>query len=202
MRNTSRPHRFVAIVAALGIVSLAGCDWRSEAERDAMANESSAPNEATSPAAEIAEDAADMTMDSQTFVEMAALEGLLEVRLGELASRQAGSQAVNDLARDLVTDHRAANAELERLADTLELPVPRELPADKQSTLDRLAGLSGADFDREYAHTMVVGHRSAIELYRQVDDPTMAPELESFAATRIATLEQHLERAEALESTG
>jgi predicted outer membrane protein len=198
MPPTSRSHRAAAALC-VATITVAACDWRSEAERDAMANESSRAIEAPSPGGELREDAADMTMDSETFVAMAAAESLLEVRLAEVVQRAEASPAARDLARDLAADHAAANEELARIAEAHAIPMPVDLPPDKQQTVDHLSELSGDELTAEYAHTLQVGHRSALELYRQaVATPEVAPDLKAFAASKLGALEQHLSRAEAL----
>ena len=188
---------------AVAWCSLVACDWRSPAEKDAAIAESTpSAEEAASPADALAADAADMTMDSETFVEEAAAVGLLEMRLGELALRQAISPPVKELAQAIVKDHSAAQEELRGIARALELEIPIDLPSDKQNTLQHLSGLSGADFDREYARTMVDDHRIALDTFRQAaTHAEVAPELQRFAATQIAILQQHHDRAQALAAT-
>lgn len=191
------------ITLAAALLTLTACDWRSPSEKDAAIAES-APSaaEAASPADALAASAADMTMDSETFVEEAAADALLEVRLGELALRQATSPAVKELAQAIVEDHSAAHEELSGIARALELEIPIDLPSDKQNTLQHLSELSGADFDREYARTMVDDHRIALDTFRQAaTHADVAPELQRFAATQIATLQQQHDRAQALVAT-
>jgi putative membrane protein len=196
--------RCAAFLVSLSLLfGLLACDWRSPSEKDAAIAESApSAEEATSPADALAADAADMTMDSETFLEEAAADGLLEVRLGELALRQATSPAIQELAQAVVKDHSAAHEELRGIARDLELEIPVDLPSDKQNTLQHLSELSGADFDREYARTMVDDHRIALETFRQAaTHADVAPELQRFAATQIASLQRHHDRARALATT-
>src|SRR5437868_15253804 len=52
------------------------------------------------------------------FVMETARGGMAEVKLGELASRQAANSAVKDFGQRMVTDHSKANDELKQLAES------------------------------------------------------------------------------------
>ena len=63
----------------------------------------------------------------KAFVKSAANGGMMEVQMGQLATKNATSQEVKDFGQMMVTDHGKANDELKSLAATKELKLPTEL---------------------------------------------------------------------------
>ena len=103
-----------------------------------------------------------------------------EVKIGDLAVKKAQNPRVKDYAQMLVKDHNEALDKIRqlrdaRLADTtsakttgntnIKNAADAQLNAQHQRALDRLSGLSGADFDREFINMMVNDHREAIRVF-------------------------------------
>jgi putative membrane protein len=84
---------------------------------------------------------------------------MAEVQLGKLAAEKALSQEVKQFGQRMVDDHGKANDRLKQLATTKGVNLPTELDRSTQREMDKLAKLSGADFDREYMKHMVSDHR-------------------------------------------
>jgi putative membrane protein len=125
------------------------------------------------------------------FVTKAAQSGMAEVALGELATRQASNNEVKQFAQRMVDDHSNANNELKELASKKGLTFLSEMPAKQKATQDRLAKLSGADFDREYMRAMVKDHDSAVALFEKQSRSGSDPELKAWAEKRLPTLREH-----------
>jgi putative membrane protein len=60
----------------------------------------------------------------QQFVQQAALSGLKEVRLGQIAVQKAEDSQVKQFAQLMIQDHSEANRKLTQIAQTKGLPVP------------------------------------------------------------------------------
>ena len=88
------------------------------------------------------------------FMMNAAVGNLFEVKVGEVAASRATSPEVKAFAKMLVRHHSAANDELSELAKSKNITLPSALPAAKKSLIDSLGKLSGAQFDREFIHTV------------------------------------------------
>src|SRR5512140_2446637 len=82
------------------------------------------------------------------FATKAAQAGLAEVELGRLASQKAQSPEVKQFAEQMVNDHTQANQQLKQAAAGMN--IPESLDPEHQALKDKLSGLSGNDFDREY----------------------------------------------------
>jgi putative membrane protein len=128
---------------------------------------------------------------------MAASDGLAEVKLGQLAGEKGGSAEVKELGSMMVTDHGKANEELKTLASAKGAEVPADLDKKHQATYDRLAKLSGAEFDKAYVAEMVKGHKKAVGEFEKAAKGKDA-EVKAFADKTLPTLRHHLEKAQSL----
>jgi putative membrane protein len=131
------------------------------------------------------------------FANKAAQAGLAEVELGGLASQKAESPDVKQFAQQMVTDHTQANQQLKQAAPGMN--VPDTLDAEHQSLKDKLSGLSGKEFDREYMRAQVKDHQEAISLFRSESDSGQG-QLKSFAATMLPKIEDHARMARDIAS--
>jgi putative membrane protein len=132
-----------------------------------------------------------------SFLKMAASDGLAEVKLGQLAGEKGGSAEVKELGSMMVTDHGKANEELKTLASAKGVEVPADLDKKHQATYDKLAKLSGAEFDKAYAAEMVKGHKKAVGEFEKAAKSKDA-EVKAFADKTLPTLRHHLEKAQSL----
>ncbi len=134
----------------------------------------------------------------QDFVKKAGVAGLYEVRAAEMARDKAQSESVREFAGMMLDDHRKANDELRALAKKRSWNVPAELDAKHEALVERLQGLEGAEFEREYALQQLQAHEQAVALFKEEGESGKDPELKAWAAQKVPTLQEHLEEAQAL----
>jgi|SwirhisoilCB2_FD_contig_71_6768633_length_622_multi_2_in_0_out_0_1 putative membrane protein len=140
------------------------------------------------------------TKEDQTFLTKAIEGGLAEVEMGKLAQEKGQSQDVKNFGAMLVQDHTDANTKAMDLAKQINLTNAPSQPSKKQQAdHDRLAKLSGAQFDSEFAKHMVTDHKEDIADFTKqskmkAGDPTV-----EFASQTLPVLQKHLQAAEALE---
>jgi putative membrane protein len=96
--------------------------------------------------------------DVQEFVREASMHGTAEVELGRLASERAQNAEVKKFAQMMVREHTQANSELKAAAGSHNLQVQEQMDEKHRDLAERLRGLRGAEFDREYMNAMVDGH--------------------------------------------
>lgn len=144
----------------------------------------------------------DMKMSStdKSFVMKAAMGGMTEVELGQLALSQASSEDVKRFAQRMVDDHSKAGQELKQLAESKGMQVPAMLDNDHKKTKDKLSKLSGAAFDREYMSTMVKAHQKTVELMEGQSKNGKDMELKSWADKTLPTVREHLQMARDIAS--
>jgi len=175
-----------AMVAAIGIapaVSLA---------------QTAAP--ATDKAEKRASDKSALPSGDKKFVMEALKGGMAEVELGKLASEKASNDAVKQFGQRMADDHAKAGDELKKIAQDKGVQPPAGLDSKHQKLRDRLAKLSGPDFDRAYVSEMVKDHRKDVKEFQREAEKAKDPDVKSFAAKTLPTLQDHLKQIESLQT--
>jgi putative membrane protein len=134
------------------------------------------------------------------FVMEAAVGGMEEVQLGQLAAQKASDPDVKNFGQHMVDDHSKANTQLMQLASQKGVTPPTTLPADKQKDMDRLNALSGAAFDKAYMSMMVKDHKKDVSEFQKESKSGKDSDLKSFASTTLPTLQNHLKMAQDINS--
>ncbi len=132
------------------------------------------------------------------FVQHAAMAGMAEVKMGQAASTKAADAQVKSFASRMVTDHTAANDELKSLAAKKGWTLPSELDAMHKQSWEKMAAMSGADFDRHYANHMRQDHHKAVALFEAAAQKATDADLRAWAEKTLPTLREHMTMAEAL----
>jgi putative membrane protein len=134
------------------------------------------------------------------FVMEAAVGGMEEVQLGQLAAQKASDPDVKNFGQHMVDDHSKANTQLMQLASQKGVTPPTTLPADKQKDMDKLNALSGAAFDKAYMAMMVKDHKKDVSEFQKESKSGKDSDLKSFASTTLPTLQNHLKMAQDINS--
>ena len=130
------------------------------------------------------------------FAKEAAVGGLAEVELGNLAKEKASSNDVKQFGDRMVTDHSKANDELKQWAQQKNVTLPTALDAKHKATRDRLAKLSGDAFDKAYMHEMVTDHQKDVAAFKKESTSGRDADLKAWAAKTLPTLQEHLKLAQ------
>jgi putative membrane protein len=133
-----------------------------------------------------------LSKGDRDFIDNAAHGGLAEIDLSKLAQKSANPD-VRRFADRMITDHTKIG---ERQADGLD--VPQTLDIEHQKLREKLASEHDGNFDRDYAHAMVVDHDQAIKLFQQEERPGHDGQLTRFARDTLPTLREHRRMAAAL----
>ncbi len=142
-----------------------------------------------------------MLEDDAEFAVWAADEGLMAMRLGELAVTRAADPQVKQLAEAIAGDHSKAMEELKSIAETKGFVLPVVISNDNQADYDRIAARSGADFEKEYIDYTVREHKKLVNKFRDEADDASDPDVRTWINEKIPVLQQHLQHAEATQET-
>jgi putative membrane protein len=134
------------------------------------------------------------------FAQKAASGGLAEVQAAQLAEQRATSPQIKQFAQRMVTDHTAANTQLQQIAKQADIDLPSQ-PSGKDATEEqKLRGLNGTAFDQAYAQGQLRDHQETVELFKKEASSGEDPALKAFAQKTLPILQQHLQMAEALNT--
>jgi len=139
-----------------------------------------------------------MASKDHEFLMDAAMDGLMEVELGRLATQQGASDAVKQFGQRMVDDHSKANEELMTLASSKGITLPTTLGEKHREHVTKLQGMSGAEFDRAYAKEMLTAHNKDVAEFERQSMKGTDPDLKAFAARQLPVLQEHQQMARSL----
>jgi putative membrane protein len=131
----------------------------------------------------------------EKFVREAAEGSMAEVKLGQLAEEKGQSQEVKKFAKRMVEDHTKATDELKQIAGQEGFNLPTDVSRQDAEKYERLAKLSGPEFDKAYAQEMVKDHQKDVSEFKRATSAAQKPALKQFAQRELPTLESHLQEA-------
>jgi putative membrane protein len=139
--------------------------------------------------------AADLTSADKTFMHNTAIGGMTEVKLGEVAEKNASNQKVKDFGKHMVSDHTKANESLEKLASDKGIKLPTECDAKHQAVIDKLSKLTGDKFDHDFMDQMLDDHKQVIADLES-EEKTSDTALKEWCQKTLPTIKEHLKMAQ------
>jgi putative membrane protein len=136
-----------------------------------------------------------LNAEDKDFFVKAALGGMAEVSLGQLAAGKATSGEVKNFANHMVNDHGKANDELKDLAMTKGLALPADLPNEVKTISSELSRRVGRDFDSAYMSDMIQDHEKDVSEFEKAARELKDPDLKAWATKTLPTLQDHLRMA-------
>lgn len=135
------------------------------------------------------------------FFEEAAQGGLTEVRLSQLAQKQAVNEDVRAFAQRMIDDHTKLNTQLTQLAQRRRgVTVPHALDRKHQDNVDKIAKETGDKLDRSYVSRMVDDHENLVKAFQKQAKDGKDEELKQLAASTLPTLQEHLTQARQIKA--
>lgn len=105
------------------------------------------------------------TDSDKKFLAMAAQSDQNEIALSKLAVEKAVDPAVQAFAQKMTDEHMQMTDSMKPFAESWGLTPPSGPDSDHQNEWNKLNGLSGHDFDKEYMDQMVKDHTKALSAF-------------------------------------
>ena len=137
------------------------------------------------------------TSGDKIFAEKAAMGSQMEIEAGKIALKKSSDEKVKAFAQQLISDHTKASEDLKAAASQEGITVPASIDPKHQGMLDKLNGLSGAQFDAAFKAQMIEDHRKDIAMFEK-QSASGESAVDKFASSTLPTLKQHLKMAEEL----
>jgi putative membrane protein len=148
-------------------------------------------------AALLASPASAQSNADKSFIKEAIESNLAEVKMGQLAQKNGGSDEVKNFGKMLESDHSQANTKATQVAEGLKVTAPTEPNAKQKKTYDQMAKLNGAAFDRQFATHMIADHKQDIAKFEKASK-SKDPNVAGFASETLPTLQKHLSTAQSI----
>jgi putative membrane protein len=133
-----------------------------------------------------------ISRQAQQFLSDAASANAAEQELGRLAAARAENARVKDFGRRMVQDHNMAQDRLQDLAKDHGLDVSSKIKPEDRATIERLAKLHGAEFDRAYMKAMREDHTKDVQKFEQATKSLPKGPVQQYAVEITPVLREHL----------
>jgi putative membrane protein len=133
----------------------------------------------------------------QAFVTKALEGGDAEVQLGQLAQEKSQSNDVKQLAQKMVSDHSQMSEKwFKPIAKELGVSEPKGPSKKDKKLIEKLQGLSGAQFDTEYIQAMAKDHKQDLKDFQNEAQAAQDPNVKQVAQQGQKVISQHLQLIE------
>lgn len=136
----------------------------------------------------------------KSFVRNAAEVSAIQVHLGKIAADKASASSVKELGKQMVEAHTQTGQQLKQAAAALNVDVPANPPKKAKKDEEKLAKLSGNDFDRAYAKMAADEQKQAAKEFEREAKNGQVPGVKDFAAKKLPAEQERQKHAEELAS--
>ncbi|HET6244339.1 MAG: DUF4142 domain-containing protein [Bacteroidetes bacterium] len=140
-------------------------------------------------------------MDDKTaeiLTETASMN-MMNMELSRIAEEKAVTPEVQQFAKDIATEHREIQSELEALAQKEPVVLPGTMSDDHQDKINSVTDNEGIDFDKEYVDEIKSNYQDKINDFESLARETDIPEIREFALNTLPRLRTQLEKVESIE---
>lgn len=162
-----------------------------------------APQQSTMPGANgQQEPQMDSYLTDKDFVRTVAEASATQVHLGKIAQEKASSDAVKEFGKHMVEANTQTGQQLQQAAAALKVELPSGPPKKAKKDEDKLAKLSGTDFDHAYARMAADEQKQAVKEFEREAKNGKSPALQDYASKNLASVQEQEKQAEALNAGG
>jgi putative membrane protein len=144
----------------------------------------------------------DPYLTDKDFVRNAAEATATEIHLGKIAQEKGSSDAVKELGKQMVEAHTQTGQQLQQAATALKIALPAEPPKRAKKDEEKLAKLSGADFDRAYTKMAADEQKQAVREFEREAKDGKANSLKDYAAKSLPLEQERQKKAQELTGAG
>jgi predicted outer membrane protein len=145
-------------------------------------------------------DAQNRQMDRR-FLGQVTQASLLNVAMGKLAVEKSSNDAVKEFGKKMVTDHERGLAIFKKVATKDGVTVEERLDSKHQERLDKLAKLSGPEFDRAYMKDQLKAHQRMVSYFQSEADNSTESTATKMANNMLPAVQRHLSDAKELNKS-
>jgi putative membrane protein len=143
-----------------------------------------------------------ITPSTPDFVKQAAMSDMFEIQSSQLAEQKSDDAPTKSFAQKMVTDHTKTSSEVKSMVSSGKLKgveLPTDMSSSQKSMLDKLKGLNGKDFTKQYHSDQVSAHKDAVSLFQRYGKGGDNDQIKNWASKTVPALEHHLQMAQDLD---
>ena len=134
------------------------------------------------------------------FVKKAAISNFTEITLGQIAADSATDPSIKQFGAQMVTEHTAAQQQLQAITSGLGIDATGALDAEHQQLLSVLLTLKGSSFDSVYIHSQVADHEHTINFFKQHSAHGLQKDVKQYVYETLLAITDHLKLARTLST--
>jgi putative membrane protein len=136
-----------------------------------------------------------VSLGDEYFLMKAYAEGIAEVAKSQVAVQRATQPDIRTFAERMVRDHTECDNKIVELCRRKGIALPAAIDAVSTAAINRLARMSGSDFDKAYMCAQECAHKAAILMFEHESCKGEDAEIKDFATNTLSTLQGHAKSA-------
>jgi putative membrane protein len=145
-------------------------------------------------------DAQSQQMDKR-FLTQVTQASMLNVAMGKLAVEKSSNDAIKQFGKMMATDHERGLVIFKRVAAKDGVAVADQLDSQHKERLDKLAKLSGPEFDRAYIKDQLKAHQRMVSYFESEADNSNDTAARKLATNMLPAIFQHLDAVKDMNKT-
>jgi putative membrane protein len=137
-----------------------------------------------------------LSAKDQTIMEQASYGNIAEVELGLVADSISPTIEVKEFGQMMILDHTTAQQDLEKLAISWSVTIPRAPDSLHAAKKQQLMMMSGHMFDTAYINGQIKDHEATIALLEMAVDESDQQAIKDYANKYLPQVRMHLEHAQ------
>jgi putative membrane protein len=139
--------------------------------------------------------------DDKKFAKDAALTAMRNVEMGKLAAQKAVSPDIKQFGKRVVQEQSKASDQLKDIATKENLSIPGAVDPKHQSQIDKLAKLSGEQFDKAYLKDQLKTEQAQLRDFSGEAAGGSDPAVKAFANGTLPALQEQVQLAKNLNKS-
>jgi predicted outer membrane protein len=129
------------------------------------------------------------------FLIQAMQDSMAEIRICEIALEKLDSKEARAFAQSMIDEHGRMGRELEKLAASKKLDMPRKIRPEQEMTVDELSSLQDRDFAQRWIQYNIDVHERDIKVFQHYCDAEYDADIRKLARMSADTFTRHLKMA-------
>lgn len=132
------------------------------------------------------------------FFEKASQGNVTEVEMAKLALKKSQNADVRAFAKRMIHDHQVLGKKMAPLMAEAGIKPSYSLNTEHQELYNKLNGLSGEEFNKQYVEAMDKDHHQDLKDFQEEVNSTQVPQIKSTVEAGEAVIRQHTEMIDGL----